>query len=636
MPTPAQSTLSGFYDGRVSVPAASVIVPTRGGATRLPVLLDALVAQVVEEPWEVVVVLDGDIDNSSAVLTSYAESLPLRVMTSAGGSGVGAALALGYDQAWGEILIRCDDDLTPTPDFVARHLAHHRRRPETAAPLGVIALTRDVFADTPYAAVYGRPANERLLAQAYARPADERWMHWAACNSVPKSAYAAAGGFDPTMNYREDSELGLRLSMSGVEMVIDPELEIEHRGPAPDAEARVARAFTSGASTRAFDERHPVGSEQPAEEQSGPWGCAVSLAASRIRSRQDAAELGRSIDRLLPRVPASAGGKLVAWGVEAAAVAGRRIGGTSWARNEPSSNDASNVTVVIPHYGDPEPTMTLVEQLLTQTHSVEVVVADDASPTPFPGREGIRVVRRTHNGGFGANVNSGASVATGSSLLVLNSDITIHPTFVAEMTSAAHRHPRAVLAPRVVDGSGAEAWTARKFPRVRHQAIAWLTPLARFRGTSLWHRAIGHDIRARSAEVEVDWVVGAAMWIPMSDFRAVGGFDERFFMNSEEIDLQQRLRLRGIRSVALRSPTVLHEGGGSSPSDMRRSWLVEGQLLYAGKWGSRRRLQTVLSAMTAANFAVNVIRRSAGRDVRPVAMARSEMSFIRGRRATLR
>ena len=146
----------------------------------------------------------------------------------------------------------------------------------------------------------------------------------------------------------------------------------------------------------------------------------------------------------------------------------------------------------------------------------------------------------------------------------------------------------------MVDEHGAEAWVGRDFPRVRHQVAAWLTPLARFRGTTGWHRAVGHDVRARSAEAEVDWVVGAAMWIPLADFRAVGGFDERFFMNSEEIDLQRRLRERGVRSVALRSPTVVHEGGGSSPSESRRRWLVEGQLLYADKWGSRRALQAAL------------------------------------------
>lgn len=612
-------------------PALSVVVPTRGGVTRLPVLLEALAAQTIDEPWEVVVVLDGDVDDSRALLESYADRVPLRVVERTAGAGVGAALAAGYAAARGEIVLRCDDDLTPTPGFLAAHLARHRSRPDGAAPLGVISPTRDVFADTPYAVAYGRPANQRLIDQARARRPDERWRHWAACNSVPRAAYDAAGGFDASMGYREDSELGLRLARAGVEIVVDPDLEIEHRAPAPDTSTRAARAFTSGASTLAFDERHPGSHAAPSGPPPGAWGRAVALAAARIGSREDAAALGRRVDSLLPRLPARAHGKAIAWAVEAAAEAGRRVGDASWVRDAPSvAVDA--VSVVVPHHGDPAPTLALVEQLLAQTHPVQVVVADDASPVPFPAVDGVEVVRRATNGGFGANVNSGAAAATGDAMLVLNSDLDLEPTFVADMVAAARTHPRCVLAPRMVDEHGTEAWVGRDFPRVRHQVAAWLTPLARFRGTTAWHRAVGHDVRAHRAEREVDWVVGAAMWIPMADFRAVGGFDERFFMNSEEVDLQRRLRERGLRVVALGSPTVVHAGGGSSPSGSRRRWLVEGQLAYADKWGSRRALQAALLAATGVNLAVNAVRRATGVEVRPVEVARTEMSMIRRRR----
>jgi GT2 family glycosyltransferase len=617
------------YDRRVPDPALSVVVPTRGGATRLPALLEALAAQRLDEPWEVVLVLDGDVDSSREVVEAYADRLPMRLVERAGGDGVSAALAAGYAAARGEIVLRCDDDLTPRPGLLAGHLARHRARPAGAPPLGVVSLTRDVFADSPYATAYGRPANERLIAQAYARPPEQRWLHWAACNSVPRAAYEAVGGFDPTMTYREDSELGLRLARAGVEIVIDPELEVEHRGPATDVASRVARAFTSGASTVDLDERHP-GAHAAPRPPTAPWDRLVALTAARIRSRQDAADLGHRIDRLLPRLPAKARGKAVAWAVEAAAEAGRRVGDATWARDVPRR--PPSVSIVVPHHGDPAPTLALVRQLSAQTHPAQLIVADDASPTPFPDVDGTEVVRRPSNGGFGVNVNSGAARATGDALLVLNSDLAVEPTFVADMVSAARAHPRSVLAPRMVDAHGTEAWVGRDFPTVRHQAAAWLTPLARFRHTTTWHRAVGHDVRAHSAEREVDWVVGAAMWIPLADFRAVGGFDERFFMNSEEVDLQRRLRDRGIRAIALRAPTVVHAGGGSSPSDARRRWLVEGQLRYAEKWGSPRALRAALAVATGVNLAFNAARRARGRDARPVAVARQELALVRGAR----
>ncbi|MDT0183424.1 glycosyltransferase [Microbacterium sp. ARD31] len=609
--------------------AMSVVIPTRGGAGRLPVLLEALAAQTVPEPWEVVVVLDGDLDGTRELLDAYIDRLPLRTVELAGGSGVAAALAAGYSAARGEIVMRCDDDLTPGTGLVAGHLAHHRARPAGARPLGVVSLTRDVFADTAYAAAYGRPANERLLAQAYARPPEERWMHWAACNSVPRSVYELVGGFDPGMSYREDSELGLRLAHAGVEIVIDPRLEVEHRGPAPDVSSRAARAFTSGASTVAFEQRHPDVARR-GETRRSPWDVAVDLAARGLGSRDDARALGRRIDALLPRLPARAQAKAVAWAVEAAAVAGRRAGDATWDRDV-QQPPLTTVSVVIPHYGDPGPTQALVGQLQEQTHPVEIIIADDASPTPFPETPGAHVVRRSGNGGFGANVNSGAAVASGQALLVLNSDLEVGREFVVDMVAAAALHPRSVLAPRVVDQSGAEAWVGRKFPRIRHDVAAWLTPLARFRHTTAWHRAVGHDVRAHGGEAEVDWVVGAALWIPTEEFRAVGGFDERFFMNSEEVDLQRRLRQRGVTAIALEHPVVVHAGGGSSPTEARRRWLVAGRLSYADKWGSRRQLQLALVGATCANLVVNTARRLAGRDARPLDIARNELSLIRGR-----
>ena len=112
------------------------------------------------------------------------------------------ALNDGYAAARGRVLIRCDDDLTPGPDMIRRHLAHHAAGGQE---VGVMGPTEDIFPDSPYAMAYGRPATERSLRAAYARPADQRWVGWAAHNSVTRSAWDRAGGFDPRFVYGQDS-----------------------------------------------------------------------------------------------------------------------------------------------------------------------------------------------------------------------------------------------------------------------------------------------------------------------------------------------------------------------------------------------------------------------------------------------
>ena len=285
---------------------------------------------------------------------------------------------------------------------------------------------------------------------------------------------------------------------------------------------------------------------------------------------------------------------------------------------------AQAVSVVVPHYGDPEPTLVLVERLQRQRDvELQVIVADDCSPEPFPDLPGVDVVRRPANGGFGSNVNSGAALARHELLLVLNSDVVVDDRFVADLVTAAAPWQPAVISPRVVDERGDDAWVARRFPTVRHQVVEWLHPLVRFRDGL--HDAVGHDSAARGRTAVVDWVIGAALLVPTGLFRDLGGFDERFFMNSEEVDLQRRLRQAGVPSVVLQEPHLQHVGGGSSPSAQRRQWLVRSRLAYARKWngaGGERRLRAALVGASVVNLAWNGSRKVLGRHTDPLRVFR--------------
>ena len=297
------------------------------------------------------------------------------------------------------------------------------------------------------------------------------------------------------------------------------------------------------------------------------------------------------------------------------------------------------VSAIIPHYGAAAPTRVLTRALLAQTGTsslAQVIVVDDCSPEPFvPDAPGVDVVRGRPNGGFGSAVNSGADVSTGDLLLILNSDLEISRSFVADFVAASQPWMPAVTSPRVMDRGGVEAWTGRHFPRVHQQAAEWLTPLARWRSRGHLHDLVGRDTRSHRAasDVPVDFVVGAAMLIPRELFQEVGGFDERFYMNSEEADLQYRLRHLGIPSVALRTPTVVHAGGGSSDPARRRAWVVASRLTYAEKWGHPRALRIALTAASAINYLWNAPRQALGRDVDARKTFRAERDLIRARPA---
>ena len=155
------------------MPRASVVVPTRGGAQRLPRLLAALERQHGPE-FEVVPVLDGDVDGSERVVAQWAARgvLTLRPVVLSENVGRAGALNRGLHHARGDVLIRCDDDLAPDEEFVAGHV---RRHDEATEPVGVVGPCHNVLPDSAFARAYGRAASERSLAGARSCPSERAW-----------------------------------------------------------------------------------------------------------------------------------------------------------------------------------------------------------------------------------------------------------------------------------------------------------------------------------------------------------------------------------------------------------------------------------------------------------------------------
>lgn len=284
-----------------------------------------------------------------------------------------------------------------------------------------------------------------------------------------------------------------------------------------------------------------------------------------------------------------------------------------------------DVSVVIPHYGNPAAVTQLVDQLRREPGVGEIVVVDDCSPQPLPPLDGARVVRRETNGGFGSAVNTGVAATSLPLLLILNSDVSITPGFVHRLVQAADPWQPALVGPAVRTGGDVER-TARRFPRPAYQAFERIRLLARFQRSDWWARMIGQDLRARPGiDLAVDWIAGVCLLVPRASFDLVGGFDERFFMYAEEVDLQRRLEVAGVHRVYAGSVFLDHVGGASSDPARAPAWLVESRLTYAAKWGGVGRLRVLLTGVAVINAATDAARRLAGRDVHPMRELSSEL-----------
>lgn len=293
----------------------SVVVPSRGGAHRLPVLFEALSRQDFEGAWEAIVVLDGDIDDSRAVIERHAGSLPVRAIAFDANEGRSAALNAGFEDANGRVLVRCDDDLVPAPDYLTRHAESHAGR-----DVGTVGLYRNVYPETTYARAYGRDWDVRFRGEAYATPVDEQWRYWAGNVSVSQETWARVGPYDTGFRAYgwEDVDWGYRLHRLGVPVVLERSLETEHRIAATTTVTRTQRAFYSGAAKRRFEKKHQLSAGTPAD---GVWNVAVRSTARRLDEGR-VSRLAQAVDSLAPRLPAPLARKAIALSVEASALAG--------------------------------------------------------------------------------------------------------------------------------------------------------------------------------------------------------------------------------------------------------------------------------------------------------------------------
>ncbi len=305
-------------------PVVSLIVPSHRGERRLPVLFDALRAQRFAHRWEVIVVIDGVVDGSEGVVAA-ATDLPVRALRFAENRGRPAALNAGFAAARGDVLIRCDDDLEPAPSYLADHLLAHLGQ----APVGVVGLYRNRFADTPFARAYGRRYDTSVRAGAYGGTLGDPRYFWAGNCSVTRATYERVGDYDEGFRAYgwEDIDWGFRLAAAGVPIVLEPRLETTHHAANTDAVVRLRRAYASGRARVRFDAKHGThyAPGAGAGTKARAWRRIVTSAAARADPER-LADWGRRIDALLPYLPPAAGFRLVAGAVDAAALAGYRRG----------------------------------------------------------------------------------------------------------------------------------------------------------------------------------------------------------------------------------------------------------------------------------------------------------------------
>ena len=213
----------------------------------------------------------------------------------------------------------------------------------------------------------------------------------------------------------------------------------------------------------------------------------------------------------------------------------------------------------------------------------EVFVVDnhstDGSAEWLPGRfPRVRFILNTENKGFGAANNQALAMAEGKYILFLNPDTLLAEDTLTTCISFMESDVRVGAAGvRMIDGGGRflrESGRGYPTPWVAFCKLAGLAALfprsSLFAGYYLGHLSSGDNHPAPILS-------GACMFVRKEALDKMGGFDERFFLYAEDIDLSHRIEQAGYINYYIADTTVIHFKGESTFKDARYVKLFTGR-----------------------------------------------------------
>jgi len=216
----------------------------------------------------------------------------------------------------------------------------------------------------------------------------------------------------------------------------------------------------------------------------------------------------------------------------------------------------------------------------------------------------VRILPQENNLGFAAANNLAAAQVSGETLLLLNNDAWLEAGALDLLSEKLNARPEfGLVAPglRYPDGQRQFSWSPARgvvgeaLQKVRNpfEARRW---------------AHGSLARRLARMVDPIWYTAACVLVRAEAFRAVGGFDENFFMYFEDVDLCLRLEAAGWRLAQEPGAIVYHAGGVANRSevdDLYRPSQLRYYRLHRPQWESRlveRRLRRRIGDATVERW----------------------------------
>ena len=257
------------------------------------------------------------------------------------------------------------------------------------------------------------------------------------------------------------------------------------------------------------------------------------------------------------------------------------------------------ISVVIVNYKVPEFLKETIRSICEAQlyEKTEIIVVDNDSrdrsqeivTAHFPD---ISWIQMKDNVGFGKACNIGVKKAQGTFVLLLNPDTVISKNTLIESVNFLRANPDVgLMGPKILNSDGTlQESCHRSFPSPA-DAIYHFTGLSKLFPKSKVFGNYYLTYLDSDTSTQVDAVSGSFMFLSRAVFNQIGGFDERFFMYGEDLDICWRISDAGLKVWYYPGTQIIHRKGKSSSKVKIRSRIAfyEAMVLFSAKYKNRQK-----------------------------------------------
>lgn len=225
------------------------------------------------------------------------------------------------------------------------------------------------------------------------------------------------------------------------------------------------------------------------------------------------------------------------------------------------------LSIISVHYRAKEELFSCLESIYESQPEVayEVIVVDNDERQTIKKKlkqkyPWVKYVRSPGNIGFGRGNNLGAKETSGKYLFFLNPDTLVKRGAIDILMRGMEEKSPGIIAPQLLNKDG------KIYP---FQCTGKLTPMTALIALSVLNKLFPNNPVCskfwlsdwdKNSTREVEFVHGSAFMISKKDFKALGGFDENFFLYFEDTDLCLRARKIGLNILFYPKAKVIHLG----------------------------------------------------------------------------